>query len=81
MEGEEADCLKQCIRIPTCITVLMDLHGQRCWMYEGDDVYAKPGVIKPREHWKIVSLGKRVDQPLKSGPIYSLSRIETLLLH
>ena len=61
MEGEEADCLKHCIRIPTCITVLMDLHGQRCWMYEGDDVYAKPGVIKPREHWKIVSLGKRVE--------------------
>ena len=58
MDGEESDCLKRCIAIPTCITVLAWQEERKCWFYEGDDVYAKPESIIPWKGSKIISLGK-----------------------
>ena len=58
MLGSEADCLKGCIAIPSCITVVVGEVEGKCWFYEGDDVYVRPETIVNRTDHKIISLGR-----------------------
>ena len=51
--------MKQCIAIPSCITVVYHAAEQKCWFYEGDDLYADEATIVPMIGSKIISLGEK----------------------
>ena len=57
IDGNEQECVKECISVATCITVVVVLNETKCRLYEGDDVYASPHTIVPMPFTKIISLG------------------------
>ena len=55
IEGHEQRCVKKCISVPACITVVVN--ETACRLYGGDDVYDDPRTIVPMLNSKIISLG------------------------
>ena len=59
---DESTCVKECIKLVECITVLhedhQDMNERKCTLFVEEDVFNYPERIQPKPLHKIISLGE-----------------------